>query len=162
MNPQTLLPEFEHEMSGTRKPLACVPDEHLDWRPHEKSFTLRELATHLANLPKWVGISMSSASVDYLTVPPDEPVPSAAAATERFDARVEEVKELINNATPEAWGEPWTFRVGDQERFTTPRLAAYRMMVMNHIFHHRGQLTVYLRLLNTPVPGLYGPSADEK
>lgn len=162
MTPQALLPEFEHEMAGTRRMLERVPDEHLDWRPHERSFTLRELATHLANLPKWISIALTTSSVDYLTVPHEEPGTSAAALVERFDTRVAEARDHINAATPADWGESWAFYKGTEEQFRIPRIACFRTFVMNHVMHHRGQLTVYLRLLDVPVPGLYGPSADEK
>jgi uncharacterized damage-inducible protein DinB len=162
MNPQALIPEFEHEMAGTRKVLERIPDEHLDWRPHEKSFTLRELATHVANLPRWLGITLTTSDVDYLALPKNEPAASAAALVERFDALVVEGKAHLTSSTPEAWSETWSLRAGDRELFAMPRAACYRSFVMSHLIHHRGQLTVYLRLLNVPVPGLYGPSADEK
>lgn len=162
MTPAALLPEFDHEMAGTRRMLERVPDEHLDWRPHEKSFTLRALSTHVANLPKWIGLALTTDSVDYLTLPKDEQGTSAADIVARFDARVLEAREHINTTTPEGWGRQWAFRKGEEKAFEMPCIAAYRTFVMNHIYHHRGQLSVYLRLLNVPVPGLYGPSADEK
>jgi len=161
MNPQAVFPEFEHEMAGTRRVLERVPDEHLDWRPHEKSFTLRELATHVANLPRWVGITFTTPSFDYLTLPRSEPGASAAALLERFDALVAEAREQLTSSTPEAWEDTWSLSAGDRELFAMPRAACYRSFIMNHLIHHRGQLTVYLRLLNVPIPGLYGPSADE-
>jgi uncharacterized damage-inducible protein DinB len=162
MNTQVFLPELEHEMAGTRRVLERVPDEHLDWRPHEKSFTLRELATHVATLPRWIPVMLTTSEVDYLTLPGTEPGASAASLVARLDALVEESKEQMAAATPEAWGEGWTLQYGDQTVFSMPRAAAYRSFVMNHLIHHRAQLTVYLRLLNAPVPGLYGPSADER
>jgi uncharacterized damage-inducible protein DinB len=162
MNSQVFLPELEHEMAGTRRVLERVPDEHLDWRPHEKSFTLRELANHVATLPRWIPIVLTTADVDYLTLPRTEMEASAAAMAERLDALVEESKEHMTAAAPEAWTETWTLHYGDQTVFSMPRAAVYRSFVMNHLIHHRAQLTVYLRLLNAPVPGLYGPSADER
>jgi uncharacterized damage-inducible protein DinB len=162
MNSQVFLPEFEREMAGTRRVLERVPDEHLDWRPHEKSFTLRELATHVATLPRWIPLMLTTSDIDYLTLPRTEWGTSAAEMVARLDGLVEESKERMAAAAPEAWTESWSLQYGDQEIFSLPRAEAYRSFVMNHLIHHRAQLTIYLRLLNAPVPGLYGPSADEK
>jgi uncharacterized damage-inducible protein DinB len=162
MDPKSLLPEFEQEMAGTRKVLERVPDEHLDWRPHEKSWTLRDLATHVATLPRWLGVTLTSSSFDYLTMPRQAPATSRADLLARFDALVKEGRERLTTSSPEAWQQTWTLTAGDRQIFSLPRTASFRTFLMNHLIHHRGQLTVYLRLLNTPVPGLYGPSADER
>ena len=162
MDPKARLPEFGHEMAGTRRVLERVPDEHLDWRPHEKSFTLRELATHVATLPRWIRVFLTTPEVDYLTLPKTEPGTSAADLVARFDALVDEAREQIAGSSADAWEEEWTLRFGEEVVFALPRAAAYRSFVMSHLIHHRAQLTIYLRLLDVPVPGLYGPSADEK
>ena len=159
-----LLPEFDYEMANTRKTLERVPEEKFDWRPHEKSMTLGGLTTHLANLPSWVSHGVN---LDELDIAPEgnplrvEPVKTRAEALENFDRNVAAARAAIAAASDEHLLKPWSLLRSGQTVMTLPRVAMLRGFVMNHMIHHRGQMTVYLRLNDVPVPSLYGPSADE-
>lgn len=162
---QSLLPEFDQEMPNTRKTLERVPDSKFDWKPHEKSGTLGWMTTHLATLPMWGEMTLHSDSFD---VNPTEgqkfemPKPATTAeAVALFDKHAAAFRAALEGASDAVLMKPWTLLAGGKEIFTMPKVAVLRGMVFNHIVHHRGQLTVYLRLNNVPVPALYGPSADE-
>jgi uncharacterized damage-inducible protein DinB len=159
---QGLLPEFDQEMAGTRKCLERVPEGKTEWQPHPKSMTLGRLAGHLAELPTWVVETMKrdELSLDGQYTPFISSSPKELLAM--FDAKVAEARALIQSATDEDMMKPWSLKVRGQTAFTMPKIAVLRGMVINHIIHHRGQLTVYLRLNDVPVPSLYGPSADER
>lgn len=162
---ESLLPEFDLEMANTRKFLTLVPDERFNFRPHPKSFTMGKLAQHLATTPSWTVETMNHDSLDY--APPGEPpmrLPEAqnqAQLLELFDDGVAKGRAALANATDEQFLSPWTLLGGGTVVFTMPRVAVIRSFVMNHTIHHRAQLGVYLRLNDIPVPGVYGPSADE-
>lgn len=159
---ERLLPEFDHEMAGTRRVLERVPLERYDWTPHPKSFSLGRLANHLATLLRWGSTAMSSQEYDFAQgglARADFRTREALLAG--FDEALAATRAAIAGATDAALAEPWTLRNGDHVLFTLPRVVVLRNMVFNHNVHHRGQMTVYLRLLEIPVPGLYGPSADE-
>jgi uncharacterized damage-inducible protein DinB len=162
---QALLPEFDHEMANTRKALERVPEEKFGWKPHEKSMTLGRLATHVAELTGWVPTTLESESFDFAPpgAPPIQPktAGSRAELLEMFDKNVATARAAIGGASDAQLMVPWTLLAGGKTIFSMPRIAVLRGMVMNHIIHHRGQLTVYLRLNDVPVPALYGPSADE-
>lgn len=158
---QTLLPEFDQEMSVTRRVLERVPDEHFGWKPHEKSFSLAQLASHVANLPTWVNVALTTDTFDGMTAPRRDPASDRVALLARFDANAKAARAAIEAANDSTWMGSWTFLVGGKAAFSMPRVAVHRGFVMNHSIHHRGQLSVYLRLLNVPVPSIYGPSADE-
>lgn len=162
---EMLLPEFEQEMAMTRRALERIDDEALHWKPHDKSMSLAELTGHLADVPGWVPKIMTSAEIDLMPAggPQDEPfVPkSYLDVLKRFDANVEEARAAIKAASDETYLGQWTLKAAGKDIFSLPRVAVLRTMVMNHQVHHRGQLTVYYRLLGIPVPALYGPSADE-
>lgn len=159
---ERLLPEFDHEMRGTRRVLERVPLERYDWTPHAKSFSLGRLANHLATIPRWGVVALTAPEFDFA-----QPGPAATPATTQeallaaFDEKVAAARGALSGASDAALGEPWTLRNGDHVVFTLPRAVVLRNMVLNHNVHHRGQMTVCLRLLDVPVPGLYGPSADE-
>jgi len=159
---QSLLPEFKQEMAQTRKMLERVPFEQVDWRPHPKSMKLGRLAAHVAETPLWASIILGGNEVNFATY---NYTPLAAASNEdllqHFDANVSEVTKALEEATDEQLMQPWSLRNGEHVYFTIPRIAAIRTLAMNHLLHHRGQLSVFLRLLDVPVPGMYGPSADE-
>ena len=161
----TLLPEFDHEMANTRKTLERVPEEKFDWRPHEKSMTLGGLTTHLSNLPSWASHAINLDTLDIAPVGEPqlrvEPVKSVAEALEAFDRNVAAARAAIAGASDEHLRQQWSLLHGGQTIFSLPRIAVLRGVVMNHMIHHRGQLSVYLRLNDAPVPALYGPSADE-
>ena len=162
MNGRALLPEFDQEMTGTRRVLERVPFEHRDFRPHARSWTLLELATHLANLPVWLPLTLEKEELD-LEVPMPSPLPPADSPEllNRFDGNVDRARAALEGATPAALEAGWTLRRGEMVVFALPRIAVVRSMILNHMIHHRGQLTVYLRMTGAPVPGLYGRSADE-
>jgi uncharacterized damage-inducible protein DinB len=159
---QTLLGEFDVEMANTRKVLDRVPLEKADWKPHPKSGTLGWLAGHVANLPEWVTITLSSSELDLATAPRNKAPQSKQELLEIFEKKAKEARAAIQNAKDPQWAGEWSLKRGGQTLFTMPRAAVVRGFALNHLLHHRGQLTVYLRLIDVPVPGLYGPSADEK
>ena len=160
-----ILPEFEHEMANTRKTLERVPDGKFDWKPHEKSMTLGGLATHLANIPSWTKNTFEADELDI--APPGAPpfrleeAKSTADLLAAFDQNVTNARAALESATDENWQGKWSLLHGGKEIFSLPRVAVMRGFVMNHLIHHRAQLGVYLRLLDVPVPSIYGPSADE-
>ncbi|HEX8890381.1 MAG TPA: DinB family protein [Pyrinomonadaceae bacterium] len=162
---ETLLPEFDREMANTRKTLERVPDDKLDWTPHEKSMTMRALASHLSNLARWPVFVIERDSLDVSPVGEDSlrtpPVNSAQEAVAEFDKNVAAARAAIAGASDEDLLKPWSLVAGGKNIFTMPRIATLRGMVMNHTIHHRAQLGVYLRLNDVPVPSIYGPSADE-
>jgi uncharacterized damage-inducible protein DinB len=160
----TLLPEFEHELAGTRKTLARVPEDKLTWKPHPKSMSMGRLATHLVELAGFAARVLESESLDFLPggVPlPEWTLTSCAEILNTFDKSVAAGKTAIERTTDAEWMAPWTLLANGQVIFSLPRTAVMRNAVLDHIIHHRGQLTVYLRLNGVAVPGLYGPSADE-
>ena len=162
---QSLLPEFDHEMANTRKTLERVPEGKFDWKPHEKSFSMGALATHLATLPSWGVVTIQQDSFDLAPggddLPKNEPVKSVKDLLARFDSNVAATRAALAEASDEELLKPWTLLKAGQTIFSLPRVAALRSFVMNHNVHHRAQLGVYLRLNDVPVPSIYGPSADE-
>lgn len=157
----TLLAEFDHEMGTTRRLLERIPDEKLDWKPHEKSMSLGALATHLCNLPNWGSTILNDLSYDLAAGPPYlSPAASRMEVLGQFDASTSRTRTALDKTDAEL-GAQWKLKRGDQELFSLPRAAAFRMFVLYHLVHHRGQLSVYLRLNDIPVPATYGPTADE-
>lgn len=155
------IPEFEHECGETRKALERVPDDKLEWRPHEKSWTLGELAGHVANLPSWVSITMNQDELD-LDEPFDwEPPTSRDALVAELDKNVEEGKQVLQATPASTMGQPWRLLQGGEVTLEMPKGAILRTFIISHMIHHRAQLGMYLRLLDVPVPGHYGPSADD-
>ena len=163
---QALLPELDHEMAGTRKTLERVPDDKLAWKPHEKSFSMGELATHLAEMPSWASVTLDQDSFD--VNPPGgstyqrPKLGSRKEILELFDKNLVAAREALRKATDEQLMKPWSLLNGGKVTMTMPRLAVFRSFIMSHNIHHRAQLGVYLRLNNVAVPALYGPSADEQ
>jgi len=162
----TVLPEFDMEMDNTRRTLERVPDDKFSWKPHDKSGTLGWMATHIASIPSWAKMTMEQDSVDIAPTGGANFVPPKAdnrkELLELFDKNRAEARAALAAANDAAYAKPWALLMGGRELFREPRSAVLRRMVFNHLIHHRGQLTVYLRLLNVPVPALYGPSADEQ
>lgn len=158
---QTLLPEYDQEMTNTRKLLERVPDDKLEYQPHPKSMKLGRLATHIAELPSWAKQTLES---ELLEMEPGFQ-PHIAASREEllslFDKGATEARAAIVAASDNDWQKMWTFKFGGQTIMSMPRTAVVRGVVMNHLIHHRAQLGVYLRLNNVEIPGMYGPSADE-
>ena len=162
---EALIPEFDHEMGTTRRMLDRVPEAEFGWKPHEKSMTLGQLAGHIANIPFWCTATLRAESLDLATLG-DDAKPKAPASRAvllaDFDQRVAAARALLVKSTDPELLAPWTLKSGDQVFFTIPRISAIRSFVMNHLIHHRGQLSVYLRLRDVPVPPIYGPTADEQ
>ena len=159
-----LLPEFDHEMGTTRRVLERVPESEFAWKPHDKSFSLGQLAGHVANIPTWVGHILQNSVCDVSTAGDTRPrqPESLAILLADFDKNVKAARAGIAATGDGEMLAPWTFKSGEQVVFTMPRAATLRSFIMNHLIHHRGQLTVYLRLKNVPVPSVYGPTADEQ
>jgi len=157
-----LLPEFDHEMATTRSLLAIVPEQHRDWLPHAKSYTLGRLASHIANLPAWLTATMDATELDLQSAaawtPPDYSTTQGNVAY--FDAMVTKARDSLSRASDPDFIVGWTLKTGGVAHFTMPRIAVVRSFVLNHIIHHRGQLSVYLRLRDVPLPNIYGPTAD--
>lgn len=162
---QSLLPEFDHEMSNTRRTLERVPEDKFGWQPHAKSMSMGRLATHLAELAGWIATTLETESLDFAPPggPPYQPQTAASrvALLEMFDRNVAAARAAIGGASDAQWMVPWTLLAGGKVMFSMPRIGVLRGMAINHMIHHRGQLAVYLRLNDVPVPALYGPSADE-
>ncbi|MGI8992569.1 MAG: DinB family protein [Bryobacteraceae bacterium] len=158
---EMLLPEFDEEMKNTRKMLERVPEDKFDYKPHEKSMTMDRLASHVAELPVW---AKHTFEMDVLDMQPGQQpylAKSKKELLEHFDKQVAEARRLIADATDQKLNEIWTFKYAGKTVIEMPRAAVLRSMVMNHMIHHRAQMSVYLRLVDVEVPGMYGPSADE-
>jgi uncharacterized damage-inducible protein DinB len=159
---QTITLDYEDEIKNTRKILERIPldDAHRDFKPHPKSMSLERLATHVAEIPGWAKLALASELFELQ--PGFKPViaGSAAELLEIFEKAVEEGRAAIAGATDEEMGKNWTFKYGEVFSMTEPRPKVIRSF-LNHLVHHRAQLGVYLRLNEIPVPGMYGPSADE-
>ena len=162
MNGNALLPEFDREIENTRTLLALAPNECLDYRPHEKSWTLRQLATHIANLPTWTGMTFEVDTVDmaqaFNPFVPENTDEILAA----FDKAAAEARLVLENASADTFLETWTLTTGDRVHFTMPKGVVFRYFVLNHLVHHRAQFGLYLRMCDVAIPGMYGPSADDK
>lgn len=159
---EVILMEFEREADKTRKMLERVPLEKADWKPHEKSYTLGRLASHVAEIPSWAVVTLNQDELDFSKM---DYKPQVAETTEEllkiFDEKRSEAAEAIKNATDEVMMSDWTLRDGDTIYFTAPKIGVLRDFVLNHVIHHRAQLGVYLRMNDVPVPQTFGPTADE-
>jgi uncharacterized damage-inducible protein DinB len=162
---QALLPEFDYEMAGVRRVIERVSEEKFDWRPHSKSGTMGWLVSHLATLPSLAVRTIETDSYDIAPggQPPSGPpkLKTRKEALELFDKNRDAARAAIASASDEHLMKTWTLLFNGMTIFALPRAAVLRGPFLNHTIHHRGQLTVYMRLNDIPVPGLYGPSADE-
>jgi uncharacterized damage-inducible protein DinB len=157
-----LLPEYDRETGTTRRLLERVPDTAFGFAPHETSMTLGRLASHISDLPSWVELVMRANRHD---LAPGYESPQATGTTAlltRFDTNVGGARATLVGVIDDLLTEPWTLTRGGQELFTLPRITMLRYFVINHLIHHRGQLSVYLRLQRTPIPAIYGPAANER
>ena len=158
---QALLPEFDQEMKSTRKLLECVPDGKFDYKPHEKSMTLGRLAAHVAEISNYVIGTLTTEGMNFT----GEEKPFAPATRQElldsFDKMSAQARELLAKATDEDLAKTWTLTFKGQPVFSLPRAAVLRSMCLNHLYHHRGALGVYLRMNDVAFPGMYGPSADD-
>ena len=152
---------MDQEAQTTRKMLGRVPDDKFGWQPHEKSMTIKSLATHIAELPSWVSMALTTEELDFASNP-YQPVDvnTTAELLAHFERSLADGKAQLESATEEQLNGQWTLREGDRIYSTSSKLEVIRM-AFSQIVHHRAQLGVYLRLLNIPIPGSYGPSADE-
>jgi uncharacterized damage-inducible protein DinB len=158
-----LLPEYDHEMAVTRNVLDRVAEDRLDWKPHDRSMTLGRLASHVADLLQWghrilsqPEYNMTEGSYQLKTVS------TVAELMALFDEHVRTIRPVLAGKSDAELMSMWSFKQNGKEIFTMPRAAAWRSWVMNHMIHHRGQLSVYLRQTGSKVPAIYGPSADER
>jgi uncharacterized damage-inducible protein DinB len=162
---QTLLPEYDHEIAGTRKELERVPDGRFDYKPHAKSSTLGHLANHLATIPGWLGTTMRETGMDFsdpkVRAAMPAPVGSREALLALFDRCASQGREVLAAVPDGEFQVIWTGKSDGKVVLSMPRIAVYRGLIMSHLIHHRAQLGVYLRMLDVPVPAIYGPSADE-
>jgi uncharacterized damage-inducible protein DinB len=160
---KSLFLELERESVNTRKMLAAVPEDKFSWQPHAKSMNLMRLASHIAEIPgMFVTNALASDSLDFATFnyQPKE-VSSTEELLKFYDETLQPALEALKKATEEDLMKHWVMSQGEIELVNLPKFALIRSLCLNHIVHHRGQLSVYLRLLEVPVPGVYGPSADE-
>ncbi|SDQ36757.1 Uncharacterized damage-inducible protein DinB (forms a four-helix bundle) [Chryseobacterium soldanellicola] len=160
---QALISELQMEAASTFKILERVPADKFDWAPHEKSMNLCRLSTHIADLPNWAERIFKLDEVD-LAVTKYQPPTQATTTEELLDIHkkaVENCVSLLKETSDAKLMEIWTLRTGDQIMLQLPRVAVLRSMCFSHLYHHRGQLSVFLRLLDVKIPGMYGPSADE-
>jgi uncharacterized damage-inducible protein DinB len=159
---ESLAAELRQEAKTTRRILERVPEGSFDWKPHERSMSLGRLAGHVAELPSLIVPALTQDELNFAagTYQPFFPT-STAELLEKFDHNIGAAAELLSGQPDERMNDTWRLGSGEQTFFAGPRAAAVRMLALNHVVHHRGQLSVYLRLLDVPVPSIYGPSADE-
>ncbi len=158
-----LIAELKNEGANTRKMLERVPQDKYAWKPHEKSMTIGRLASHIAEIPVWINRTLAADEFDFATLPAvRNTYENTAALLKVFDDKQAEAIAALENATDEILNCKFTLLRGGQVVFAMPKKVLIRNFGFNHVIHHRGQLSVCLRLLDVPVPGMYGPSADEK
>ena len=159
-----LLADFDIEVASTRRILERIPEDNSDFKPHERSFAIGKLAMHVATLPQFGGAILSTPGMDMKSPDhkfPDNTFRSREFLLETFTSSASQCRAALASLSDEQLQEPWRFAFGDYVIGNAPRFVSYRMYFFNHFVHHRGQIAVYLRLNDIPVPGLYGPSADE-
>jgi uncharacterized damage-inducible protein DinB len=159
---QRLIAEIQQEAGKNKTMLERIPESKLSWRPHAKSMTIGRLGMHIAELPNWIVRSLTSEEYDFGTGPYTPNIPQThAQIIVEFEQQLRSATETLGTASDEVLSKNWRVRKGDKVIYDMPRSEVIRRQ-LNHIIHHRGQLSVYLRLLDVPVPGVYGPTADEK
>jgi uncharacterized damage-inducible protein DinB len=161
---EALLTEYKEEAQLTRKMLERVPFTHPDWKPHEKSMTIQRLSSHIAEIPFWIKTALDTDGMDFLqtSARPRFFAKDQSELLQKYDEMFEEACIALSKATDTQLLEGWSVRLGEKLLYTLPKIVVIRKWVFSHTIHHRGQLSVYLRLNDIPVPGMYGPSADEK
>ena len=156
---ESMLPEFNSEMATTRRVLERVPSDKGEWKPHPKSFSIAHLAQLVAGMPGWITATLRTSALDLGNFK-GYSVETTETLLAVFDKNVREAREALAAATESDFAKPWQLKRGDQVLMSLPTGPVVRQNI-NHLVHHRGQLTVYLRLLDIPVPSIYGPTADE-
>lgn len=154
--------EYESELEKTKRILAVLKEENKDWKPHEKSMSIKDLAAHIVELQIWFGNALKNTFYDFHSDYRPLEFSDFQELEEILDRGVKENMEFVKESKIEFWLENFQLKMGEQVLASLPRAAFLRSVLTNHLIHHRGQLTVYLRMLDIPVPGIYGPSADEK
>lgn len=157
----TMVAEFRHEAAGTRKMLERLPEDKLSFKPHQKSMSLGELATHIAHIPEWIQTTVNDDVLDLATVGRTEERKSRQDILDYFDANVELFEKTLGGQSDEHLFQHWKLKDKGKIVVDMPRVACVRGFILSHIIHHRGQLSVYLRENDVPLPAIYGPSADE-
>lgn len=157
---ETLLPEFEQEMATTRRVLERVPSDKAQWKPHPKSFALGHLAQLVSWMPEWIANTVRETALD-LAIAPKYSFEATETLVKGFDANVQAARDALRTSRDADYSVSWSLKHGAHVLFTAPRGTVVRNHI-SHLIHHRGQLTVYLRLLDVPVPSVYGPTADER
>jgi uncharacterized damage-inducible protein DinB len=154
--------DLERELAVTRKVLEKLPPQHYNWKPHEKSMSLGQLALHVATLPDWMKGTIGEDELDAASAPrPPKELKDRDHLLEIFDGHVAALRLVIEQFDMAKWNQPWSMRQGEQIIVTKPRSTVYRVWCINHLIHHRAQLCLYLRLLNVPVPTVYFNTADD-
>lgn len=160
---QNFLAELKQESANTRKLLSVVPFDKADFKPHEKSMSLKRLVTHVTEISGWWKECLLNDELDFAQPRgAQKEINSIDQLLAWHDELVSKSEQILNNIAENEFANSWTMRNGEQVYFTLPKVAVVRTWCMNHLYHHRGQLTVYLRLLNVPLPGMYGPTADDQ
>ncbi len=154
--------EIKVETGNTKRIISAFKDEHLDWRPHAKSMTVGELAAHVVELHNWMELALQKERFDFHTDYRPLKCTSIADLMQILDEKLKSNLAVIASLTDENWQSSWTLAAGEHVIHSSNKVNAARFIIQNHLIHHRGQLSLYLRLLDLPVPGIYGPSADEK
>ncbi|MGC4102520.1 DinB family protein [Ferruginibacter sp.] len=155
--------ELQHEAALTKKMLERVPFDKKDWKPHERSTTVGRLATHIAEITIWISRIMNADEFNFATAPfKAYTASSTEELLEIFETNLQTAINDLEKATDAEYDRIWTVKAGDKVMMELPKKVAVKSWTLNHFIHHRGQLSVYLRLLDVPVPGMYGPSADER
>lgn len=158
---ESILPEFDHEMANTRRSLERVPENRFDWQPHKKSYTMRQLASHVANIPSWTPPVLKQVSGDG-TIFTIHEANSTKELLAMFDKNAADARAAIASMSDAEFMKPWSLMFDGKAIFTQPKFGVLRGFILSHLVHHRAQLGVYLRLNDVPVPAIYGPSADEQ
>ena len=160
---QAMMAEYEHESHASRAMLERVPEESFDWQPHEKSMTLGRLAAHVAESAGWAEQILAADEFDFEASQYQSPVATSRSdVLQIFEGASRAFRNALDGVSDERMLEKWVMRAGERVITESPRVAVLRGLVMSHLVHHRGQLSVYLRLLDVPVPPVYGPTADEQ
>ena len=154
--------DSDRELAATRRMLARVPDAHFDWRPHEKSMSLGELASHIVDLLWWQIVTLEWDGIDTAKSWPRTAAKSQAELLATFDEKAAALRTTLANTTEADLADPWKLSYGSNTIFIEPKADLLRVYGLSHVAHHRGQLTVYLRMLDVPLPPSYGPTADEQ
>ena len=158
---EILLKELDQESKTTKKMLERIPEDKYDWKPHSKSMSIRQLATHIAELPTWISMGLSTSEMDFATSPYNPPIINKSSdLMDLFKRSLESGMTSLKSATEKDLSPQWTLRNGDKVLQVMTKYEVIRH-AFNQIIHHRAQLGVFLRLLDVPIPGTYGPSADE-